>query len=331
MQVRIAGNEATVPSPFRLLILEDTAADAELEQLMLRRAGLTFTAHVVATEANFVAALSAFRPDLIIVDYRVPGFGGCEAARISGAEYPGRPIILVTGVLTDEAGAELLKTGISDYVLKDHLARLPAVVIAALRDAEETRKRQSIWETHDELARILERADGLSFSATHADDGTSKGASIIVRDITRQKRLRHTVAGWTRRRSAMAMHDESAPVGTNNEILAALERQFGAEKGRRFVSIASSKIQEVVGELRDCRDRSVTAHALHDLVSIAGNVGLQELSELARQLMNAFRQDSADTALQARLLASAEAALAQLGNQGSGWTPPKPLACATGD
>jgi CheY-like chemotaxis protein len=79
VQEQIARNEASVPSPFRLLILEDTTTDAELEQLTLRRAGLPFAAQVVAAEADFLAALATFRPDIIIVDYRVPGFGGFEA------------------------------------------------------------------------------------------------------------------------------------------------------------------------------------------------------------------------------------------------------------
>jgi CheY-like chemotaxis protein len=110
MQKQIARNEASVPSPFRLLILEDTTTDAELEQLTLRRAGLPFAAQVVAAETDFLAALATFRPDIIIVDYRVPGFGGFEAARITRSKSPGTPIILVTGVLSDEAAAELLKT-----------------------------------------------------------------------------------------------------------------------------------------------------------------------------------------------------------------------------
>jgi PAS domain S-box-containing protein len=125
-------------------------------------AGLAFTAQVAATELDFVAALTAFRPDIIIVDYRVPGFGGFEAARTTKLEAPDTPVILVTGVLRDEAAAELLKTGISDYVLKDHMARLPNAVIGALRDAEATRERRRVQLAHDELACIVECAkDGV--------------------------------------------------------------------------------------------------------------------------------------------------------------------------
>ena len=170
MPEQIIRNEAGLPSAFRLLILEDSSADAELEQLTLRRAGLAFAAQVVATEADFLAAVADFRPDIIIVDYRVPGFGGFEAARLIKARSPDTPIVLVTGVLSDEAAAELLKTGISDYILKDHLARLPNAVIGALRDAEATKERRK-------LAWILECAKDAVIGVDSADVVTAWNTS----------------------------------------------------------------------------------------------------------------------------------------------------------
>jgi len=68
MREQIIRNEPGLPSPFRLLILEDTSTDAELEQLTLRKAGLAFDAQVVANEADFLAAAVDFCPDIIIVD-----------------------------------------------------------------------------------------------------------------------------------------------------------------------------------------------------------------------------------------------------------------------
>ena len=138
---------------------------------------MQFAAQVVAAEADFLAALATFRPDIIIVDYRVPGFGGFEAARITRSKSPGTPIILVTGVLSDEAAAELLKTGIGDYVLKDHLARLPNAVIGALRDAEAARERRKIQQAHNELAWILECAKDGVIGVNSADVVTAWNTS----------------------------------------------------------------------------------------------------------------------------------------------------------
>jgi hypothetical protein len=62
MQEQNVRRDAAVPLAFRLLILEDSITDAELEQLTLRRAGLTFTAQVVATETDFLAAMPISGP-----------------------------------------------------------------------------------------------------------------------------------------------------------------------------------------------------------------------------------------------------------------------------
>jgi CheY-like chemotaxis protein len=116
----------------RILILEDEALGAALAQRLLTRAGLSFTAVVVGTKASFIEQLAAFRPDVILSDYRLPGFSGQEAFKIAQEEYRDLPFIFWTGVLGDEAAVELIKQGATDYVLKDRPARLPSVILRAL-------------------------------------------------------------------------------------------------------------------------------------------------------------------------------------------------------
>jgi len=52
-------------APLRLLLLEDSPADAELNLHCLRKAGLVFVSLIVEEEAPFIAALDDFKPDLI--------------------------------------------------------------------------------------------------------------------------------------------------------------------------------------------------------------------------------------------------------------------------
>jgi DNA-binding NtrC family response regulator len=120
----------------RILILEDETLGAELAQRLLVRAGLSFTAIVVGTRASFTEQLAAFRPEIILSDYRLPGFSGQEAFRIAQEGYPDIPFIFWSGVLGDEAAVELIKQGATDYVLKDRPARLPSVIVRALAEAE---------------------------------------------------------------------------------------------------------------------------------------------------------------------------------------------------
>jgi DNA-binding NtrC family response regulator len=121
----------------RILILEDEAWDAEVAQRLLGGAGLRFVAVVVDTRASFVEELAAFRPDLILSDYHLPGFSGADALKIAQERYPDVPFIIWSGVLGDEAAVQLIKQGATDYVLKDRPARLPSVVLRALAEVEQ--------------------------------------------------------------------------------------------------------------------------------------------------------------------------------------------------
>ena len=121
----------------RILILEDEAWDAALAQRLLVNAGLSIVAVVVDTKASFVEQMAAFRPDIILSDYHLPGFSGQEALKIAQELYPDIPFIIWSGVLGDEAAVELIKQGATDYVLKDRPARLPSVILRALAEVEQ--------------------------------------------------------------------------------------------------------------------------------------------------------------------------------------------------
>ena len=135
----------------RILILEDEAWDAEVAQRLLGSAGLSFIAVVVDTRASFVEQLAAFRPDLILSDFHLPGFSGAEALKIAQERYPDVPFIIWSGVLGDEAAVELIKQGATDYVLKDRPARLPSAVMRALAEAEQ---RARLAQLEDQLLQV---------------------------------------------------------------------------------------------------------------------------------------------------------------------------------
>ena len=135
----------------RILILEDEAWDAELAQRLLSSAGLRFVAVVVDTRASFVEQMAAFRPDLILSDFQLPGFSGAEALKIAQEHYPDVPFIIWSGVLGDEAAVALIKQGAADYILKDRPARLPSAVVRALAEAEQ---RARLAQLEDQLLQV---------------------------------------------------------------------------------------------------------------------------------------------------------------------------------
>src|SRR5450631_2720503 len=121
----------------RILILEDDSWDAELAQRLLTGAGLDFTAVIVDTRASFTEQLAAFRPDIILSDFHLPGFSGEMALEIAQQRCPQIPFIIWSGVLGDEAAVGLIKQGATDYILKDRPARLASTIQRALAEAEQ--------------------------------------------------------------------------------------------------------------------------------------------------------------------------------------------------
>jgi DNA-binding NtrC family response regulator len=121
----------------RILIVEDEAWDAELAQRLLAGASIGFTAVVVDTKAVFIEQLTAFRPDIILSDFFLPGFSGQLALKIAQDQCPEVPFIFWSGVLGDEVAVQLIKQGATDYILKDRPARLPSAILRAIAEVEE--------------------------------------------------------------------------------------------------------------------------------------------------------------------------------------------------
>ncbi len=116
-------------SPIRILMLEDDPFDGELNERALKRSGLQFESQQVDTEEAFKAALTDFKPDLVLSDFNLPGYDGFSALEAVKTVTNGEiPFILVTGAIGEESSVQMLKMGAFDYILKDRLARLPDAV-----------------------------------------------------------------------------------------------------------------------------------------------------------------------------------------------------------
>ncbi len=133
---------ATAALPLRVLLLEDSALDAQLLAGELEAAGVRAQLHRVDGRETFLTALSQGGYDLILSDYKVPGFDGPEALSLARAQLPDVPFLFVSGALGEDRAIELLKRGATDYVLKDRLERLGPSVERALREAESARRQR---------------------------------------------------------------------------------------------------------------------------------------------------------------------------------------------
>jgi two-component system sensor histidine kinase UhpB len=139
----------------RILLLEDSATDAELIHHTLRRGGLAFAMECVDNRSTFMRQLRESPPDLILADFSLPGFDGYTALGLAQELCPGTPFIFVTGTMGEEVAIETLKKGATDYVLKHRLSRLVPSVSRALREARERAERRlaekRLRESHEQL------------------------------------------------------------------------------------------------------------------------------------------------------------------------------------
>jgi signal transduction histidine kinase len=146
-------------SKLRLLLLEDSELDAELILAALTEGGIDFESVRVQTRADFTAALTGHCPDLILADFSLPSFDGLSALHITQEKCPEVPFLFVSGAIGEERAIETLKSGATDYVLKQRLERLVPSVRRALREAHDRAERKRLEEELRRRAEELLEAD----------------------------------------------------------------------------------------------------------------------------------------------------------------------------
>src|ERR1041385_7131817 len=126
----------------RLLLVEDSEADAELLARELKRAGFAVQFARVQTAAEVEAALTRSEWDIIVGDNSMPGFSGAEALAILRARGLDIPFIFVSGTMGEDLAASALEAGAGDALAKGKLRRLVPVIRRELREAADRRARR---------------------------------------------------------------------------------------------------------------------------------------------------------------------------------------------
>ena len=159
-------HDELVPTPLKILMVEDSAEDAELLAAELERAGFMLHCVRVETEEKFLAELES-SPDIILSDYSLPQFSGIRALELLRERDQDIPFILISGTVGEELAVKAMKLGASDYLLKDRLARLGDAVkrgLAATHEKMERRKLETryrrLFETAQDGILILDAITG---------------------------------------------------------------------------------------------------------------------------------------------------------------------------
>jgi PAS domain S-box-containing protein len=126
----------------RILIVDDSDEDADLCVHALQRAGVEASWRRVDSAETMRSALAEAPWDIVLADYHLPRFSGLAALELLRAGGCDVPLVLVSGTFGEEVAVSAMRAGANDYLLKDHLERLPAVVEREMREAAGRRERR---------------------------------------------------------------------------------------------------------------------------------------------------------------------------------------------
>ncbi len=115
--------ESEPARPLRLLVVDDHEVVRQgLAALLDRRAGFEVVAEAGTVE-QAIAQARLHRPDIVVMDVRLPDGSGVEACREIRSELPETRVIMLTSFPDDEAVLSAIVAGASGYLLKQIRAR----------------------------------------------------------------------------------------------------------------------------------------------------------------------------------------------------------------
>jgi diguanylate cyclase (GGDEF)-like protein len=193
----------------RILLIEDSEADALLLVLELERGGYTLVYKRVDTLTDLDTALQTEAWDLVLADYTLPGFTAIDALALMQQQQLDLPFIVVSGCIGEETAVAAMKSGAHDYLLKNNLARLVPTIEREIREARVRAERKQAFETirylafYDVLTGLANRTMFLSelqqiLGYVHnpsPSDGISStyDFAVLLVDVDRYKTIKHSL------------------------------------------------------------------------------------------------------------------------------------------
>jgi DNA-binding NarL/FixJ family response regulator len=116
-------------TPVRVVLVEDNDTFRETLELLF---GLRHEIEVVGSVSMGDKAppiVAELKPDVVLMDYRMPGLNGAEATRAVLEAYPGTSVVCLSASVTAQEVEEVLAAGAVACVTKDQdFDRLVATV-----------------------------------------------------------------------------------------------------------------------------------------------------------------------------------------------------------
>jgi signal transduction histidine kinase len=247
--------------PLRVLLVEDSEADALLLLRALQRAGFDPTHQRVDSGRDMDLALQRNEWDLILADHAMPQFSAPEALELLQKHGLDLPFIIVSGHIEEDTAVRAMMAGAHDYVMKDRLARLAPAVERELREAEVRRARRAtelaLRRAHEELElRVEERTVDLH------------EANLQLKHVLQERqRLENElleIAENERRRIGFDLHDDLGQKLTGvSMMIKGLEQQLSAQNHPLAADAGrvSGLVEELTQRAHDFADQFIALNA----------------------------------------------------------------------
>jgi two-component system sensor histidine kinase UhpB len=149
----------TLPALAKLehvVAIDDSEVDAALLEARLRQFAPSLKRfRWFTTQAGVVDALAADLPDLVVCDYHMAGQDTLATIRHIRRAQPLLPLLVMSGLVGEEAAVEVLKEGASDFLAKSRPERLAFVIDRLLREGRERQEQAQVVAQAEEQRRLL--------------------------------------------------------------------------------------------------------------------------------------------------------------------------------
>lgn len=177
-------------APLSILHLEDSVQDHQLVCRALDAAAFEYSITRVDTLQAFAKLAGAGGFDLILADYRLPGFTAVDAWSLLPQNSDRPPAILLSSAIGEAAAVSAIHLGIGDYLHKDDLSRLERVILRTMEvhrvhkakeksDAELANSEKRLSELTGYLQTAIERERASISREIHDDIGGSLAAAKL--------------------------------------------------------------------------------------------------------------------------------------------------------
>ena len=205
-----------------LVIVDDEQGILDVVSRFAERAG--FDVAMCSRGREAIALIQERRPDLVMVDLRMPEVGGLDILRAIRDVDAHCQAVLMTGYASVDTAVEAVKLGATDYLTKPiDFGRLDQL-LAGVR--EEIERRRSVLSMEGDLARRLEFCGMIGRSPRMQD------LFGMIRRLAPHVRLA-LITGET---------------GTGKELVARALHAMGPRRERRFITVNCSAVNDTTFE-----------------------------------------------------------------------------------